>query len=133
MRFHQSNVTILALALMLVCSGCYSTWDIPKSELGKLQSFRSPQSTDLSALDGTKVRFDQNTALCPTEQGNCYRFQAIDQVDDHGVSGQTTESVQVKRSSPSKTAGLIVGITVGVALIAGIALGVAVAHSSGAE
>jgi hypothetical protein len=127
--------TLLSLSLLASAgSGCYSTWDISRDALRDLDGYRSPGKRGVVSTQGESVEFDQKSKLVLLNlrtgtshttgpfaeikvNGPMFTGQHIDdpqgipfEIDLRRISGL---GVQVKRYSPGKTAGLVIGLGVG--------------------
>jgi hypothetical protein len=127
-------VLLLAFA---PCLGCFSTWDVVPKDLSTLRGFEGKDRVPMMDSAGSVFLFDRDTKLTfehddgRRERGaEAHRFSAIQGVDSYTLWGADERSrplsvdltdvshVQATNFSASKTVGLSVGVTLGVAAAA---------------
>jgi hypothetical protein len=124
---HARVDPVLAMAILaMVLNGC-SSWRTEEVAPASYIASEHPQRIRLTLLDSTTVELDgpvaQNDSIRGREPG-----RRADSLESRTVAQRDVRSFEVRRTSASKTAGLVLGIAGGLA--AGFAVFVAIECSS---
>jgi hypothetical protein len=125
-------------SVLMVCAGCYSTWDIAPKSLTALDGFHEPEARPLADMAGDEVKFDSNTELHFMDSSGApknVKFATI-AVSGTSLTGTTkpfnypfaidlrqVSEAQIKKFSWGKTA-LLVGIIIAAVVVTPIVLGI---------
>jgi hypothetical protein len=145
------------LAIFLLAAsgtGCFSTWEISRESLRKLDGYRAPGTRIVPSTEGKSVEFDEKSRLeidnfSTLTTQTIGPFAAID-VYGSTLAGQSLNDLQekpfkidlsertklfarVKKYSHGKTAGLVVGLVLGAGVLVGGILAGLTAASLGAS
>jgi hypothetical protein len=83
----------LAVGLLGIATGCAGRWDVPTTELRRLQGYREGQEVTLRDEEGEAVRFNRDSAIEILEPGFQHdevrrlKFSAIHRADETAIEG----------------------------------------------
>lgn len=75
---------IAAILAATLCTGCFSTWDVPHHELKKLDGYRAPETVTLTDARGESFEFGPKTSIGVADdgRGRRVRVESAKVVDD---------------------------------------------------